>query len=292
VSGALGWWNGALRPISRIAISPFDRGLLLGDGLFETIRAYDGHLFRLADHLARLARGAAILGIALPPDLAAAVPATLAANGWGDAVLRLTVTRGAAPPERGGLLLDPAPPPTVLVTGRSLAAGPPYPAHFYTLGLRLATVGPPRNEWSPLTRCKTLHYGDQILARQAAAQQGADEALQCNTAGWVVGASVANLFLVVEGRLITPSADSGCLPGITRAVLLELAAGLGIPCIERLVAPAEVAAAAEVFLSNTLLEVAPVCALNGRLLGSGSGSGPITARLAAALRAATQTAGD
>ncbi|MDQ2806788.1 MAG: bifunctional anthranilate synthase component I family protein/class IV aminotransferase, partial [Chloroflexota bacterium] len=115
--------------------------------------------------------------------------------------------------------------------------------------LALATVGPPRNEWSPLTRCKTLNYGDNILARQAAARLGADEALLGNTTGAVVGVSVANLFLVAGDRLITPSLESGCLPGITRAVLVELAAAQGIPTVERPVRPAEVAAAAEVFLT-------------------------------------------
>ncbi len=286
MSTAWAWWNGALLPLTEIAVSPFDRGLLLGDGLFETIRAYDGRLFRLVDHLARLQRGAALLDITLPPDLDTAVQTTLAANRWTDAVLRLTVTRGAAPPERGGLLLDPAPAPTVLVTGRSLAGVPPYPARFYEQGMALATVGPPRNEWSPLTRCKTLNYGDSILARQAAARHGADEALVGNTAGAVVGASVANLFLVAGDWLITPSLESGCLPGITRAALVELAAAFGIPTVERPVRPAEVAAAAEVFLTNTLLEVAPVVALDGQPVGSGAGAGPLTARLAAALRAA------
>ena len=288
MSGGLGWWNGAVRPLTEIAVSPFDRGLLLGDGLFETMRAYGGRLFRLADHLARLQAGAALLDIPLPPDLATAVQTTLAANHWTDAVLRLTVTRGAAPPERGGLLLDPAPRPTVLVTGRSLAGTPPYPARFYEQGMALATVGPPRNEWSPLTRCKTLNYGDSLMARQAAARLGADEALLANTAGAAVGASVANLFLVAGDQLITPALETGCLPGITRAVLLELAAALGISTVARPVRPAEVAAATEVFLTNTLLEVAPVITLDGRPIGVRHGMGPLTARLAAALHAAVR----
>jgi branched-chain amino acid aminotransferase len=278
------WFNGDLLPAEAIGISPFDRGLLLGDGVFETIRAYDGRLFRLADHLARLEAGATVLDIPLPARLDDAVITTLAANGWADAVLRLTVTRGATPPDRGGLLLPTPPSPTVLITGRALTT-PPYPARYYNPGLRVVWAGPPRNEHSPLSRCKTLNYGDQVLLRQAVARAGADEGLQCNTAGAVVGASVASLFLVQGGTLITPALESGCLPGVTRAVVLELAAALGIPYVARIVLPAEVAGADEVFLTNTLLEVAPVATLNGRPFGARPGMGPLTARLSAAFAA-------
>jgi branched-chain amino acid aminotransferase len=291
MSEARYWFNGALLPAEAIGISPFDRGLLLGDGVFETIRAYDGRLFRLADHLARLEAGATVLDIPLPPGLGEAVAATLAANGWRDAVLRLTVTRGATPPDRGGLLLPTPPPPTVLITGRALTA-PPYPARCYDPGLRAVWAGPPRNEHSPLSCCKTLNYGDQILLRQAAARAEADEGLQRNTAGAVVGASVANLFLVQAGTLITPALECGCLPGVTRALVLELAAMLGIPAVERVVLPEEVTGADELFLTNTLLEIAPVAILDDQPIGPRPGMGPITARLAAAFAAHHQGAAE
>lgn len=284
MSAPLCYWNGRLVPADAVAISPYDRGLLLGDGVFETMRAYDGRLFGLAAHLARLQHGAAVLGLDLPADCATALPRTLAANGWREAVLRLTVTRGPAPADRGGLLLAAPPPPTVLVTGRSLAGGAPYPARFYTDGLALATVGPPRNEQSPLSGCKSLNYGDQILARQAAARAGADEALQCNSQGAVVGASVANVFLVRAGTLYTPAPASGCLPGVTRAVVLDLARAAGLACVEGVLAPADFAAAAEAFLTNTLLEIAPVRAVDGRVLPAAPG--PITRVLQQALAAA------
>ncbi|HMA33086.1 MAG TPA: aminotransferase class IV [Chloroflexia bacterium] len=274
--------DGQLLPAHAVRISPFDRGLTLGDGLFETIRVYGGRPFQLAAHLARLQAGAAVIGMTLPADLGAAAAAVLAANGWTAAVLRLTVTRGVAPPARGGLLLEPLPPPTVLITGRSLAGTPPYPDHFYTRGLGLVTAGPPRNEHSPLSRCKTLNYLDQILIRQAAARAGGDEALQSNTTGAVVGASVANLFVVQAGTLLTPDLASGCLPGITRALVLALAGTLGLPAQEVRLDRATVAASTEAFLTNTLLAVAPVASVDGIHLPASPG--PLTRRIASAFQ--------
>src|SRR5689334_10613812 len=122
------YYNGRIVPDAQTSISPYDRGLTLGDGLFETIRVYAGHPFRLGAHLRRLTAGAAVLNLALPPALDAAVRELIAAHDWDEAVVRLTVTRGAGAPGRGGLLPDPDLVPTVLITGRSLAGAPPYPA--------------------------------------------------------------------------------------------------------------------------------------------------------------------
>ena len=274
------YYNGQILPPEQVRISPYDRGLTLGDGLFETLRVYAGRVFRLDEHMARLAAGAGVIDLALPPGLAGAVPELVAANGWREAVVRLTVTRGAAAPGRGGLLPDPNLPPTVLITGRSLAEAPPYPAAWYATGIGLATGGPRRNEHSALSGCKTLQYLDQVLLRQAAARRGAEEGLQQNTAGAVVGASVANLFIVRAGHMQTPALDSGCLPGVTRALVLALARARGWLTSEATLSLAEVQEAEEVFLTNTLMEVLPVTRVDGAVIGAGQ-PGPLTLALAA-----------
>src|SRR5690349_1817018 len=113
------YYNGRIVPDAQALISPYDRGLTLGDGLFETIRIYGGRPFRLGAHLRRMATGATVIDLVLPPTLDTAVRELIAANAWDEAVLRLTVTRGASAPGRGGLLPDSVLAPTVLITGRS-----------------------------------------------------------------------------------------------------------------------------------------------------------------------------
>lgn len=281
------YWNGWIGPADAVHLSPYDRGFMLGDGLFETIRVYAGRPFRLAAHLDRLAAGSVVLALALPGGLAAAVQEVIAANGWQEAAVRLTVSRGVAPPEHSGLLPDPALPPTVVITGRLLgsegAGAPPYPAAWYERGIGLATGGPRRNEHSPVSGCKTLNYLDQVLLRQAAARAGAEEGLQQNTAGAVVGASVANVFLIRAGQVATPDRAAGPLPGVTRAAVCALASRLGYTVVETILTPADVQAADEVFLTNSLMEVLPAVRLDGAPLGTGR-PGPVTAALATALR--------
>jgi branched-subunit amino acid aminotransferase/4-amino-4-deoxychorismate lyase len=204
-------------------------------------------------------------------------------------VVRLTVTRGAAAPARGGLLPDPDLAPTVLIPGRSLAGAPPYPAAWYATGIGLATGGPRRNEHSPLSGCKTLQYLDQVLLRRHAAARGAEEGLQQNTAGAVVGASVANLFIVRGQQVQTPALDSGCLPGITRALVLTLAPARGWAADEATLSLDAVRQADEVFLTNTLMEVLPVTRIDRVAIGSGQ-PGPVTLALAADFRELQETA--
>ncbi len=273
------YYNGRIGRAENVRVSPYDRGLTLGDGLFETIRVYGGQPFRLADHLARLSDGAAVIALPLPPGLDAAVREVIGANGWHEAVVRLTVTRGAAPPARGGLLPDPDLAPTVLITGRSLAGAPPYPAAWYAGGIGVVTGGPRRNEHSPLSHCKTLNYLDQILLRQRAARAGAEEGLQQNTAGQVVGASVANVFIVQGGQIYTPSLASGCLPGVTRAAVRELAARRGWEPLETPLTLDDMRGADEIFLTSSLMEILPVTCVDGAPVGTGQ-PGPITTTLA------------
>ena len=270
--------NGKLIPDGEVCISPSDRGLLLGDGLFETMRAYKGDIFRVGAHLKRLMAGAEILGIGVPvdeEDLLRALSRTLEANGLAqsDASLRLTLTRGTGP---RGLIPSPDAQSTLLITAIDLSTDTPSQVIAIIANLR-------RNEHSPLANLKTLNYLDNVLARKEAIEIGADEALLLNTAGNLAEASAANLFAVFDGVLHTPPLGDGALPGITRAVVLELAWGLGIPVMEVSLAPGQLFTAQEAFLTNSLIEIQPLAMVNGRRIGGGE-AGEMTRCLQSAYR--------
>jgi branched-chain amino acid aminotransferase len=203
------WLGGRLLPDGEARIDPADRGFTLGDGVFETIRAAGGVPCHAERHLARLRRGAALLGIPVPFDdatLAAALHAVLAASYLPDAALRLTLTRG---PARRGLLPPGEPRPTVLITAQPLPPALP-PAHVIISRITR------RNEFSPLCAIKSLNYLDSILARNEAAAYGADDALLLNTAGALAGATAATLLLRLDGAWVTPPLQDGALAGIAR----------------------------------------------------------------------------
>jgi branched-chain amino acid aminotransferase len=251
--------NGAIVPPDFARIDPADRGFTLADGLFETLRAYRGKPFRLADHLERLSQGAEALGIPLlfdVPAIAEAVIAVLEANRLGDAAIRITLTRGIGP---RGL----APPmdvkPTLLIS-----ATPYVPLSDVCSA---AVVGIRRNEGSPLSRMKSLAYLDNVLAAAAAVALQAEEAILLNNAGRVAGAARANLFAVIAGKLVTPPPSDGVLPGIARRVVLELAEASRLPAEEASLSLADLAAAREIFLTNSLFEIRSVGRLDGRALG-------------------------
>lgn len=215
------WLNGRLREAADPAIPASDRGLLLGDGLFETLALREGRPRRLAAHLARLRQGAALLE--LPPpgvDLGAAMEALAAANSIAEGSLRLTLTRGSGP---RGIAPPETPDPTLLITVAPAVA----PA-----AVRQAVIarGTRRNEHSPLAQVKSLNALDAVLARLEARRRGADEAILLNTAGRVAEASAANLFALLEGRLLlTPPLAEGVLPGVMRAAILERGAAEEAP---------------------------------------------------------------
>lgn len=267
-----------LVPPEAARIDPADRGLLLGDGLFETLRAYAGRPFRLDAHVARLAAGATALGIPLPlpsARIAAAVVETLAANRLGgDAAVRITLTRG---PGLRGLLPPGAPRPTLMVTAASFTPAPPGRA------LAAITSAIRRNEHSPLAQLKSLNYLDNVLAQREAAENGADEAVLLNTAGRLACAARANLFLVRGRSLLTPAVSEGVLPGIARAEVLAIARDLGIEAHETPLDRDTLRHADEAFLSNSLIEIAALGRVDGRTIADGE-IGPLTARIAETYR--------
>ncbi|WP_312164790.1 aminotransferase class IV [Phenylobacterium sp.] len=250
---------------------PFDdRGLLLGDGLFETLLAVDGALVAPQPHLDRMGGGCAALG--LPPlDSAEAgrlMAEALAGLDAPRAAVRLTLTAGS-----GGRGLDrPDAPQVRLFATAAPAPRPAEPADLITSTVR-------RNDLSPASRLKTLSYLDNVLARAEARGAGMDEALMLNTRGDVACAAAANLFWLWGGRLYTPSLACGALAGTMRARVIAAAADLGVETAQVRAGPAELARADAVFLTNSLIGVRPVRRLDGFELGEAA----LVARLAAAV---------
>ena len=258
---AVTWVNGEVSSASEARVSASDRGLLYGDGVFETLRAYDGVVFRLQAHLDRLQSGAETLKIPLPyspAQLSGAVADALAAGSTREAYVRITLSRGT-----GGLpsdlVADQA--PTVLIHARPFGG---YASDLYERGMRgqLSTVR--RNDTSPLANIKSLNYLDNLLARARALAEGFDEAIMLNTRQQVAEGTASNLFIVRGDRVLTAPVSDGVLPGITRAAVMGLTQAR-----EQSFGLDELREADEVFLTNSLMEVMPLVALDGTPIGSG-----------------------
>lgn len=279
--------NGRFLGADEAHLSALDRGFTLGDGVFETMRAYGGHVFRLQDHLARLRFSAKRLALPVPwsdVQLSEALGETMARNGLADAILRLTVSRGV--PTRRGLEppLDPKP---TLVIQAVPAAAPSMEKYQGGYSAVLASIR--RNESSPLSYVKSCNYLDSVLVKMEALAAGADEGIMLNTAGNIACGSSSNIFLVLGDRLVTPSLDCGVLAGITRRVVLELAADLGLGREERPVALEELSRCQEAFLTNSVIEVMPLTKWQGKPIGGGR-PGPTTRRIAAAYGSLVESA--
>ena len=246
-----------------------DRGLTLGDGLFETVLAKGGALVLLDAHLARLARGCAELGLPAPDLDAARVLMAPAAEPGPRIAVRLTVTAGS-----GGRGVDrPAAPALRMIATSAPAPLPEGPA-------RLATSTVRRNAGSPASRLKTLAYLDNVLARREARAAGADEALMLNGAGEAACAAVANIFWIKGGRLFTPALDCGVLAGVMRAEVMAIAGRRGVEVREVRSSPAAILEADGAFLTSSLVGVRPVCELDG----VGLGEDPLIEAFGAAVR--------
>lgn len=262
------WIDGALVPAAQARVSAFDRGLLLGDGVFETIRAVGAVPLAARRHLARLRRSAEGVGIDLPYDegeLRAAMAAVLERMDAPEARVRITVTAGvgALGPVRDGAA------PTVLV-----AAGVLEPPSATTA---VCTVPWPSNERSPLAGVKSTSRGEGVVALAHARARGCSEALHADTAGRLCEGTASNVFLVLDGALVTPSLATGCLPGVTRELVLKLTdaeeADVPMSALER---------ASEVFLTSTGRGVQGVHRVDDRDLPA---PGPRTAAARDALEA-------
>jgi branched-chain amino acid aminotransferase len=267
--------NGRFVPEQEAVVSVFDRGFLFGDGLFETVRAYSGNLFRLGQHLTRLADAADTLSIPLPPvsTLAASLRETLSRNDLSDAILRLTVTRGI-----GAAWVDPATltEPTCVIVPRAPIIIPP---EKYAAGCSAVTV---RHDASCLPdanerKMKSLSFLNHVLAKMEAGRRGADEAIILRN-GHLTEATVSNLFWVSGSFLKTPALSTGILEGVTRGVVMELAGTARLTVQEGLYEIDDLSSADEAFLTNTGHELFPLTSIDGHFIASGR-VGPITQRL-------------
>jgi branched-chain amino acid aminotransferase len=272
---------GEVVPMAEARVAATDAGLLLGAGLFETLRTYGGRPFRLGAHLARLRASGEALRILVgetDDEIAAVIDRLVAGNGVPDARIRLTATRG--PVSEDG---DEAagPPATLLAT-----AGPmtPYPAALYEQGATVVVSDIHINETDPRTYHKTTNYLANLLALQDARRGRAAEALRFNTKNRLAEGAVSNVFVVTGGRLRTPPVEDGLLPGITRAAVLEVAEDLGLPAAQESLTVHDLLDADEVFLTNSIMEVMPVAHVEARPIGTGK-PGPVTQRLAEGYRA-------
>jgi len=257
------WVDGALVAADAASIHALDHGVTVGDGVFETMRVYDGAAFALRRHLDRLERSAAGLGLALPARslLRRAVEEVVAASGQPDGRVRLTVTAGPGPLGSGRTGGD----ATVIAAVAPLEPVSPTTA--------VVTVPWVRNERSPLAGLKTTSYAENVVALARAKEAGASEALFANTVGELCEGTGTNVFLVLDGRLVTPPLSSGCLAGITRELVLEVA-----EVEERSVPFEALADAEEVFLTSSTREVQAVTQVDERPVAAG----PVTAAAAAA----------
>lgn len=278
MSTATVYLNGGMLAAEAASVSIHDRGFLYGDGLFETMRAYAGRVFRLTDHLARLEASAEFLRIPVPhsrQEFGDIISRLISANDLSDARVRITLTRGTG---GKGLGFSGGFKPTVLVEAGPLAA---RPERLYRQGMSLVVAHLRQNAQSPLPNHKTANFLRYLLARRQAVDAGADDALILNTNGHVAEASVANVFIVRDGEAATPPLDAGVLPGITRKVILEICRKSDVPCAESCFGLNKVHSADEIFLTNSLMEVMPVRSVAGKPIG-GECPGPLTQRLHAA----------
>ena len=255
------WSDGMLHQQETISVSPKNRGLTLGDGLFETILAVNRVALWREEHLARLKASAQVLGIGFPADeIRTALDALLAAGGENPHVLRLTLTRGATARGLGGASKEPV----------VIATLDPFDTRLIGQPATLITSRFRRSTSSIAATHKTLSYADNIAAAREADGAGADDALLLNTDGRVACTTIANIFVVMGKRLITPARSEAILPGIIRSVVLAEAKALGFTAEETTINPEQLLDADAVFLTNSLRLVRPVTHIDGNAMSSGA----------------------
>ena len=268
--------NGKFVPKDEAVVSVFDHGFLYGDGVFEGIRAYNGRIFRLSEHICRLYESAKHIMLNIPYSIAEmeqAVIKTVRENNLRDAYIRVVVSRGV-----GDLGLDPrlCPASQVIIIADKIVL---FAEEKYRQGLKVVTVSTRRNICDALDpKIKSLNYLNNILVKIEANQAGVMEALMLDRNGFVTEGSGDNVFIYRRGKLMTPPPYLGILEGITREVVLELARQEGIPIQETPFTRHDVYVCDECFLTGTAAEIIPVVEVDGRVIGAGK-PGAVTGRL-------------
>ncbi|MBW2183187.1 MAG: aminotransferase class IV [Deltaproteobacteria bacterium] len=272
--------NGELIPGEEAKVSVFDHGFLYGDGLFETMRAYQRRIFRLEHHLQRLFLSLEYLKFLIPfnfDSLKEAIYKTIEANRLEDAYIRLTVTRG-----EGATVPDPATckAPNLIIITREYV---PYSSALYQKGYKGKIVGVKPSPHMPTISMKTLNFLNHIIAKMEAKASGFNEGIMVNTDGFVTEGTVSNIFMIKEGSLFTPAKEVGLLPGVTRQAVLEIAEAKGLKTREAKITVNELLMAEEAFLTNALIEILPLVGVDERPLGKGI-PGPLTQELMSAYK--------
>ena len=275
--------DGAYYPKSKATVSVFDHGLLYGDGVFEGIRAYNGIVFKLKEHISRLYRSAHALKLKIPlteEEMIKAVVETLRKNSLRDAYIRLVVTRGV-----GDLGLDPrkCPNPSVIIITDTISI---MSSEAKEKGITTVITWVRRHPVDTTTHeIKSLNYLNSVLAKMEATAYGADEAIGLDKSGLISEGVGENLFMVKDGKIFTPPSSTGALAGITAKLAREFAQKLGYTVVETNITPFQLFTADEVFFTGTAAEVVPIREVNKRQIGSGS-PGPVTKKLMAAFQKA------
>lgn len=274
------WINGKYHDKADAKISVYDHGLLYGDGVFEGIRVYHGKVFRLREHIERLYESAHSIALEIPmtmADMMAAVEDCVKVNEKPEGYIRLVVTRGV-----GNLGLDPRNcEPNIIIICDSIKL---YPNEYYEKGLEIITAATIRSHPAALSpRIKSLNYLNNILAKIEAIRAGCFEAIMLNHKGEVAECTGDNLFIVKRGEIRTTPVDSGILEGVTRNVVMELAAKMGKPVREMTLIRHDIFTADELFLTGSAAEIIPVVKCDGRVIGSGK-PGEMTNKLRAAFK--------
>ena len=274
---------------SSAKISVFDHGLLYGDGIFEGIRAYNGRVFKLKEHIDRLFYSAKAILLTLPmshAQISQAVVDTCRENGLREGYIRLVITRGV-----GGLGLNPnkCKQPSVIIIADKIQL---YPAEFYEKGLVIITVPTTRNLHNAVNPAiKSLNYLNNILAKIEANNGGCEEAIMLNHEGYVAECTGDNIFIIKGRELLTPPLSAGALYGITRSVVMELAREAGLRVSEPNLTRYDIFNADECFLTGTGAEVVPVVKVDGRVIGAGT-PGPQTQMMVKKYHALVQSSGE
>jgi len=263
------WVNGQGVSADSLHLSALDRGFTLADGVFETMRVYDGHAFRLDAHMRRLSDATSALGIPLPTDIGEVVRRAVveaSASGLREASVRLTVSRGVGSP---GLAPPASPQPTIVL---AIAPPPAFSPEIYASGVTVHVASGRRNERAMTAGLKTIAFTDAVLALAEARAAGADDAIFLDTQGHVSEATSSNVFIAAAARsnvLVTPPLSCGALPGVTRAAVIELARAIGLDVEVRPIEHDELLASREVFFTSSLRAIAPAVRIDGRSVGNG-----------------------
>ena len=276
--------NGRITPERDAVISVFDHGFLYGEGIYETMRTYDGRPFLYARHMRRMRRSAAMIDLPLPftdDELAARIRETQAASGLtGEAYIRVLVTRGI-----GELTYDPkaTPHPSLLIIVKPHVDPPP---EVYDKGVRVVIVDVIRNHPESVNpMIKSNNLMNSALAMQEALRSGAFEGVMRNYRGELTECTTSNLFIVKNGVALTPPLDAGLLPGITREFLFDVGKQIGVDVREQTLRDDDLFGADEAFLTSTTREAVPIVTVDDRTIGTGK-PGPVTGLLLEGFRRA------